>query len=350
MKLSILFSFKDGPWGGGNQFLKALRNEWNVKGLYVDDPALADAVLINSHHQLQDVVRFKRAHPNVPIIHRIDGPIALIRGIDRGVDSMIYDINRFIADGTIFQSKWSEKYNKQLGMGSNAFETTVINAPDPELFYFKERVRGANRKVRLIASSWADNKNKGFDTYQWLDKNLDFSRYEMTFVGNTPVPFKNIKYVSAVNSKKLAGLLREHDIFITASKNDPCSNALLEALHSGLPAIALRDGGHPEIVGRGGELFITKEEIPNLLDKINENSLHYVRQIDVSAISKVADEYQNFMEMILDRMQIGAYQPKKITWWNSRRMIVYYNSKVIISILRYRFLKSLKRFVKRNNY
>jgi hypothetical protein len=32
-------------------------------------------------------------------------------------------------------------------------------------------------------TSWSDNERKGADTLAWLDRNLDFDRYELTFVG-----------------------------------------------------------------------------------------------------------------------------------------------------------------------
>ena len=37
MKLHFLFDFKEGPWGGGNQFLKALRNYFREKGIYSEN-------------------------------------------------------------------------------------------------------------------------------------------------------------------------------------------------------------------------------------------------------------------------------------------------------------------------
>ena len=53
MKCHILFPFVDGPWGGGNQFLKAQRQEMMSRGVYCDDADRADVVFTNSHHWLQ---------------------------------------------------------------------------------------------------------------------------------------------------------------------------------------------------------------------------------------------------------------------------------------------------------
>ena len=47
---------------------------------------------------------------------------------------------------------------------------------------------------------------------------------------------------------ELSNELRENDIFIFASKKEACSNAFIEAANCGLPAVALNDGGNPEIL------------------------------------------------------------------------------------------------------
>lgn len=334
MKIGILFKFKDGPWGGGNQFLKALRYEWEQSDVYTDELDQVDAVLINSHHDLPGIAHFKSKHPAIPVIHRIDGPVDAIRGTNTNVDKTIYDINERIADATIFQSEWSKYRNRERGIGTNKFETTIINAPNPNIFFAKDKKVEKGRKIKIIASSWANNKNKGFDTYLWLDENLDFSKYEMTFVGNTPVPFKNIEHISAVSSEELAELLREHDIYITASKKDPCSNALLEALHCGLPAIARRDGGHPEIVGKAGELFDTKEQIPQLLDTVASNLMTYRSHIKPLSLPEVAERYRSFVEGVVWEVKRSKYQPKKLSWLNSKKISCYHNGRILFFAVR----------------
>lgn len=75
MKINIVFEFKDGPWGGGNQFLKALKDQFTKKNKYIKDPAGADIILFNSHHNLFKVILLKLKFPDKKFVHRIDGPI-----------------------------------------------------------------------------------------------------------------------------------------------------------------------------------------------------------------------------------------------------------------------------------
>ena len=104
----------DGPWGGGNQFLKALKYTFEAKGYYENDPIQADAFLFNSHHNLKKVIKLKRKYPNKIFIHRVDGPMAYRGRSGKKIDKQIFRINSLLADGTVFQSEWSrrESYKK----------------------------------------------------------------------------------------------------------------------------------------------------------------------------------------------------------------------------------------------
>jgi glycosyltransferase involved in cell wall biosynthesis len=174
-----------------------------------------------------------------------------------------------------------------------------MNAADPEIFHPRGRVEfSRNRKIRLIASSWSDNVNKGASVYQWLDEHLDWDQYEMTFVGRSPVAYKNIRMIPAVDSYRMADLFRTHDIYITASKNDPCSNTLIEALTCGLPAVYLQSGGHPEIVKQAGVGFEAAEQILGLLDQVVDGYDAFQSAISLPSIQEVSEQYLKVLELI----------------------------------------------------
>ena len=323
MKIHILYQFQDGPWGGGNQFLKALRQQFKKQGVYTEDIAEADAVFFNSHHMIKKLIKIKKEFPNKIFIHRIDGPIFKIRGRDLIIDKLIYQINDSIADGTVFQTDWSRQANYELGMKKNNFETVILNASNKKIFNLEEKVPfNQNRKTRLIATCWAPNMSKGFDIYKYLDENLDFTKFEMTFVGNSPIEFKNIRWIKPVPSEKLAAILKQHDIFVTASRNDPCSNSLIEALSCGLPAIALNDGGHPELIGEGGELFENEHDIIKKIDKVVNNYDIYQKKIPEFSIEKITEKYYNFAKEIFDKLSNHDYQTKKIKFIDKVKIFV----------------------------
>ncbi len=90
---------------------------------------------------------------------------------------------------------------------------------------------------------------------------------------------------------ELAAPLRESDIFVSPVEDDACSNALLEGLASGLPAVALNSGGNPEIISNAGELFRNEPELLAQIDKVAGNLAFYSNRISVKSIREVAGEY-----------------------------------------------------------
>ena len=347
MQIHILCNLREGAWGGGNQFLKALRSQLIKRELYTEDAQEADIIIFNSF-PFREEYRFKQIYKlkkqNKILIHRIDGPISQIRDKDLNIDKIIYKFNNLFADGTVFQSNWSKQENHQLGLKKNNFETTIINAPNSSIFNKNNRIDfNQNRKIKLIATSWSANPRKGFDVYKYLDDNLNFTKYEMIFIGNSPIQFKNIKWIKPLKSAKLAKQLKQHDIFITASQKDPCSNSLIEALHCGLPAIAFNDGGHVEIIGNAGEVFDNKYDIIYKLEKITNNYNKYQTNINLSTIEEAAEDYLNFARDIYSKFQDRSYLLKKsnILYIYKILFLVFLGN--IISQLKYIFKKCVNK-------
>lgn len=328
MKIHILYPFKDGPWGGANQFLKAVKEYFIKRESYTEKIEEADIILFNSspyalNEILKIVFKIKKSFPDKIFINRIDGPVFYIRGRNLSIDKAFYKFNETVCDGTIFQSYWSREKNIYLGMKRNNFETTILNAPNSDIFNKNDKKSfNKNEKVKLIATSWSSNIKKGFEVYKWMDENLDFTKYHMTFVGNSPFKFKNIILKEPMGSETLASELKKHDIFITASQSDPCSNSLIEAMHCGLPALGFYDGGHTEIISRGGELFKTSNEIPQKLDLIVNTYEEYQKNIKLPTIDEVGELYFKFIKSIYDVKDIN-YKRKDLTFFDYLKIKSY---------------------------
>lgn len=315
MKIHILYNFQEGPWGGGNQFLKVLKKEFVKIGVYEESPGKADVILFNSHHNLERYFKIKKENPQKIIIYRLDGPVSLVRGKDKEIDQIIKIFSNLFTDGIIFQSNWCREQNKKLFGISSKYESVIHNAPDNEIFSKTGKGEfNPKEKIKLIATSWSANWRKGFKIYKYLDENLNFLKHEMTFVGNSPIAFKSIKWIKPISSERLAKLLSKQDVFITASQNDPCSNSLIEALSCGLVAIVLNSGGHPELVQKGGELFSEKEEIIKKIEMVKNNYHNYQSQIPEFSIEKVAQKYYEFAQKIYNEIKSGQYQTKRVNF------------------------------------
>ena len=250
-----------------------------------------------------DAKNFQEKSSEYPIrmIHRIDGPVGLYKGTDMSEDDKIYDLNSKFASATVYQSGYC--FRRLCELGYTAVSPVVIpNSVDSSIFHLHGRVSfPESRKIRLISSAWSDNPYKGGPFYKWLDNHLDWEKYEYTFVGRVKEKFSHIHHIPPQTSESLATLLREHDIYIIASQHDPCSNALIEALSCGLPALHLNDGGHPELVGFGGLPFEGHDDILSQLDRIVEHYEKFQSLICIKSMEEVAQQYIDLARKILEQ-------------------------------------------------
>lgn len=281
------------PTGGGHQFLRALLGELERRGLLVEVNRISSgtpACLFNSFNfDFRRLRRFARA--DCRMVHRVDGPIARYRGFDDGTDERIARVNRELADATIVQSRYSLEAHREEGI--DLLDPHLIpNAVDPAIFHPPlEREPLAGRRVRVIATSWSDNPNKGAEVLAWLDAHLDRARYEVAFAGQAPEGLGSVRCLGPLASKPLADELRRCDVYLAPSVNDPASNALLEALACGLPAVYRRSGGHPEVVGEAGVGFSAAEEVPEALELLVSELDDRRAAIRVPSLADVADRY-----------------------------------------------------------
>ncbi len=274
--------------------MRALVRELADHGLAVEQQRISagtPACLFNSFNF--DFGRLRRfSARGARLVHRVDGPIGVYRGFDDGTDDRIARINAELASATILQSRFSLDKHRELGLELRE-PVVVPNAVDPAIFHpppSREPLEG--RRVRVVATSWSDNPRKGGDALAWLDRNVDPARFELTFAGRRPaLDFQHVKVVGPLDSQALAGLLRTQDVYLAPSRDDPCSNALLEALACGLPAAYRDSGGHPELVGEGGLPFRGDEELGDVLERLVSELDERRGAISVRPIASVADRY-----------------------------------------------------------
>lgn len=297
--VGLWHKFYEPPYGGGNQFMLALRKSLLDKQVEVVDNVLSrhiDAYVINSvQFDLERFSRFLKKH-EPKIVHRVDGPIQLIRNCDSELDDLCFELNRKLASYTVIQSNWTLVSAAKLGY-KPVNPVIIKNGIDAEIFHSLGRINfERRRKTKLISSSWSDNPRKGGPLYKWIEDNLDWDRYDYTFVGRASETFDKIKLVDPVPSEQLAGILRQHDIYISASQNDPCSNAVIEALACGLPVLYLNDGGHPELVGFGGVPFTGTDDVLSQLEKLVNHYEMFQNLIVVPEMGQVSDMYLSLLK------------------------------------------------------
>ena len=291
--VAIFHEYAPPPSGGGNQFVHALAGELARRGLVVERNRISSgtpACLFNSFNfDMRRLAGFARE--DVRMVHRVDGPIGVYRGFDDGTDARIAATNARFADATVVQSRFSLDAHLRLGIRL-ADPVVIANAPDPAVFHppaGREPLDG--RPLRVVASSWSDNPRKGGDVLRALGAAVDPARVALTFVGRPPAGLTGWRLEVPLPSDELAELLRAQDCYVAPSLDDPCSNALLEALACGLPALYRRSGGHPELVGDAGIGFDGPDDVTAALARLVHELDARRSAIAVPSLVDVTDRY-----------------------------------------------------------
>ncbi|HUZ81676.1 MAG TPA: glycosyltransferase family 4 protein [Gaiellaceae bacterium] len=274
-------------------------DELRRRGVRVGNNTLSPstrAVLFNSFNF--DFARLEVLADRVPgarMVHRVGAVTTLYRGYDDGTDRRVADINQRYADATIAISHATIEMYRRIGIELVA-PRVIYNGVDHTIFHPRGRAPfDRSRKTRLVAVSWSGNPRKGGPVYRWLESQLDWDRYELTFVGNTHESFERVRHVPPLGSRELAVLLREQDVFVTATQDDAYSNALVEALSCGLPAVYLDSGGSREAVKEAGFAFSDRDEIPRLLERLRDEYEQRQAMIDMPTLEEITDQYLDIL-------------------------------------------------------
>lgn len=260
-----------GAYGGANSFMRSLFGALRARGhRFVDDPARADVALLNALSDGLDIERVKRiADLGLPIVHRRVGYIvsgspemrAATDGVPYG-DKLQTAFDPYIRLA-VFQSEYGRHVFERAGF-VGAFEV-VRNGVDERVFapaasgwralFERRRAPRPQGRFRFVVSTWSTDPNKGFAEYAKLDEVLAaHPGVSISLVGRWPKGFapKRIARVAPLRPQALARFLRAQDALLTLSRYETCSNALIEGLNCGLPALYFDSGSNAELAAPYG--------------------------------------------------------------------------------------------------
>ncbi len=116
-----------------------------------------------------------------------------------------------------------------------------------------------------------------------------------------------IELTGRIDAEDMPKIYRQNDIFISASKLEGMSNAMLEAMASGLPIIATRCEGTEELILENGLVIenANAEEIAKAIKKLiddrqlrNQMSIVARKQAENFTWGRIAEQYLNIYERV----------------------------------------------------
>jgi glycosyltransferase involved in cell wall biosynthesis len=116
-----------------------------------------------------------------------------------------------------------------------------------------------------------------------------------------------IELTGRIDSEEMPQIYRQNDVFISASKMEGMSNAMLEAMASGLPIIATRCEGVDELITENGIVVenANAEEIAKAIKKLiddtrlrNQMSIAARKQAEKFTWGHIAEQYLKIYERV----------------------------------------------------
>ena len=239
----------NGPWGGGNMFVKAFHKLSPDMGVELVQPdtvqGAPDAILLAGLDNdgvgisAEQAIMYKMYQDRVKLVLRVNENDA--RKGTSHMDDMLLKLAPHV-DGTVFVSEWLRDYFVERDWPCQN-NTIIVNGVDKDIF--KSQPKLNNGKLNIVAHHWSDNYMKGFDVYEQLDEFVGKhpDKFSFTYIGRDRRTFKNTTVVRPLFGKKLGEELGKYDVYVSASRFDPGPNHVLEALACKLPTLVHKDGG-----------------------------------------------------------------------------------------------------------
>lgn len=310
-KILINRKIVQGPWGGGNNFVKSLYERLLANGYLLVDSLNEDIdliIMIDPRYDdlgisINEIASYKKKNPNVKILHRINECDA--RKNTNDIDNLLLASNQ-IADETVFISEWLKNYFIAKGFNKNS--NVIYNGCNSSHFYPQENNQNKTVQlpIKIVTHHWSDNWMKGFDAYRYLDQLCEKNpeKYQFTYIGRYAKEYKPkaTNLVKPLYGKELGDELRKHDVYVTASRWEPCGMHHIEGAASGMPVIYHKDGGGiVEGCEKHGIMFSNHEELPKVIDVIIQNYNFLLQKIDYEFLSfeRCLKNYLNLIDKML---------------------------------------------------
>ncbi|HUP41540.1 MAG TPA: glycosyltransferase [Vicinamibacterales bacterium] len=327
------------PWGGANNFMRALRNELLREGGFaLTDSMGADCDILfmnqltvgpGQRTSFRRVRRFRRGERTgfdwlrrrIPprasslVVRAVNlNSHAFTMGIRNAIIGRLRDAEVLkvldLADLVVFQSQYQRSVFVDKGYAGSR-NTVIHNGADPAFWVDDIARRPSDGILRIGSSTASPRASKRHDLIAALS---EVPGVEVMHFGNWPaaVDVRRVRRYGMVSREKMTEVYATCDYFFHPALRDPCPNAVFEAVCSGLPVIYNPGpGSSAEIVGTNGlpmdetDLAATIERARSLLAPLK---LTVLKNRADYTVHRAARQYREAFEMVAADLGLAKHQ------------------------------------------
>jgi glycosyltransferase involved in cell wall biosynthesis len=298
--IKIHFSYRhvEKPWGGANNFIRALRGRMEADGGYLFMENIEDKCDVMFMNQLGTGPGNGRGVHRLSDVRRViggDGRKLIVRAVNlnrhafpMGPRNIMFgtleDLTTIsllnLADKVIFQSAYQASVFTAAGYRGGSAQV-VHNGADLSFWNDGAPMKLGSGVLRIVSATASDRATKRHDLIARVSL---LQGVEVLHCGAWPkgVNPGNVRLLGTLTRFEMAKLYAEAHLFMHPAVKDPCPNAIFEAVCAGLPVLYNPGPGSSlEIVGQCG-IALDEDAL--------ERTLHEARQ-----------RLENLHEIVRDR-------------------------------------------------
>ncbi|MBU2060964.1 MAG: glycosyltransferase [Bacteroidetes bacterium] len=286
------------PYGGGNSFVKDLadylKNYKDIKLTYALKGKIDIYLIIDirqgkyKKYSFEEILNYKNHNPNGIIVSRINDSDSTRtnKSLETKILENINHIDFLVFNSEFIRSYYLEKYS----VLKTKPNLVIYNSSNSTFFYPKATSKLTSNRIKIVTHHWSDNINKGYELYYKLNtfcskhENFEFIFIGRKFNSDIEKGHDKIKVHGPYGKKELGEILRNCDVYVTASINDACPMHVFEGIACGLPILYInKPGGGKDIPElsklKVGESFNDIDDLIVKLELVVNNYNFYSKNI-----------------------------------------------------------------------
>lgn len=319
MKVTFTYKHIDQPWGGANNFLRALYRELTIRGRFEITHSMdqdVDLVFMNQlglgpgggkfqFRQLESFLKPEKSRKKKIVVRAVNLNLHAhklgLTNVTKGLWEDLQTIRLLnIADEVIFQSEYQKRVFELFGYRGKKY--SVIHNGAAQDFLSPVPLNSDLSHLRLI-STGSDRYSKNHHLLAELSR---ISGVEVIYYGGWPknLNAERVQFRGKGTHAEISEAMKKCHYFVFAAVKEMCPNSVVEALASGLPVIYNpAKGSNGELVGPFG-VALNPEDLQQTVEKARGVYFELYRKLEKEReeyqISKVADSYIKVFERALE--------------------------------------------------